>query len=367
VRPFFWDKIPDAQREKTVWNRLDDSAVDLDIQQLLDTFQAADIKLTTPKDAFSERPKVVDLVNPSKSKSVFIVMKTIKLTGAAIAAELLAMSSRISLDHLASLRPCLPDEADFEVINQYEGPKELLGECERFYLAIKHVALVRLRVDLLLRVSEFDQEMGDAIRQMETQSNAIHQIASSPGLRAALTLILKVGNFLNGGSPRGGAYGFKIDFLTKLRDVRSSEPGFTLLHLIVQLAEETNPLINAMVEELDRVPAASTVDVEHTKEVVGKYRVLMRQCQEQQSNMEMLMLDDGLPKFAQKFVAAAEPLCRRFDGLLEEATTRFDKLRKDYGEDSMRPDEFIGVFAKFLAQYQQVRREVREKTARSKK
>jgi hypothetical protein len=366
MRPFFWDKIPDVQREKTVWKRLDDAAVDLDVQQLLDSFQAAELKTAAPKEPAAERAKVVDLVNPSKSKSVFIVMKTIKLTGAAIAAELLAMSSRITLDHLASLRPGLPDEADFDAITQYEGPKELLGECERFYLAIKHVVMLPLRVDLLLRDAEVEREMGDVIRQVSTQGAAVRQIASSPALRATLTLILKIGNFLNGGSPRGGAYGFKIDFLTKLKDIRSAEPGFTFIHLIAKLGEETIPAIRPLIEELDQVQAAARVDVEHAKEVVAKYRALVTQCEAKQPDMEMLMLDDGLPRFAQKFVAVAAPLCTKFGTLLEDATTQFDQLRKRYGEDAMRPDEFIGIFAGFLDQYQHALNELRDKAARKK-
>jgi hypothetical protein len=294
-------------------------------------------------------------------------MKTIKLTAAAIAAELRAMSSRIPLDHLASLRPCLPDQADFEAITLYEGPKELLGECERFYLAIKHVTLLPLRVDLLLNNAELERELNEVIRQVSLQATAIRQIAASPALRAALTLILKIGNFLNGGSPRGGAYGFKIEFLTKLKEIRSAEPGFTFIHLIVKLAVDSLPDICSITEELDQVPAAAEVDIEQAKETVGKYRALVAQCQARQQDMEMLMLDDGLPKFAQKFVAAAVPLCEQFDLVMSETTALFDELRKQYGEDTMRSDEFLGVFSSFLAQYQQALSDYRDKGAKKKK
>jgi hypothetical protein len=45
-----------------------------------------------------------------------------------------------------------------------------------------------------------------------------------------LIYVLRLGNIANGGTPRGGAYGFSLQFLPKLTDIRSSTAGVTLLH-----------------------------------------------------------------------------------------------------------------------------------------
>jgi hypothetical protein len=359
LRQFFWDKIPDAQREKTVWKTIDDADVELDMQELLDNFQAAEVKVPQKGgEAAESAPKTVDLVNPSKSKSVFIVLKSIKMTGAAIAADLLAMAPRINLDLLMSLRPCLPDEADFDAIGEYDGPKELLGECERFYLAIKHVALLPMRVDLLLRAAEIDRDLDNVIKQADIFCRAVHQIASSQALKGMLALILRVGNFLNGGSPRGGAYGFKIEFLTKLKDVRSAEPGFTFIHLIAKLVDETMPALHSLADELDQVGPASSVDLDHAKETVSKYRTLVVQCNAQSEAMSNLMFDDELPKFAERYTAKATPLCAEFDQKAADGLARFDELRKRYGEDALTADELFNNFATFLQHYAQAQSEL---------
>jgi hypothetical protein len=50
---------------------------------------------------------------------------------------------------------------------------------------------------------------------------------------ASLTfqLILKIGNYMNGGSTRGGAYGFTFSSLGKIRDTKSPD-NKTMLHYL---------------------------------------------------------------------------------------------------------------------------------------
>ena len=49
---------------------------------------------------------------------------------------------------------------------------------------------------------------------------------------------LAAGNYMNGQSARGGAYGFKFDMMEKLADVKSTDNKSSLLMFIIQKAEE---------------------------------------------------------------------------------------------------------------------------------
>lgn len=42
--------------------------------------------------------------------------------------------------------------------------------------------------------------------------------------KRVLEFVLRLGNYINGGSTRGGAYGFKIGGLCKLQDVKGARP-----------------------------------------------------------------------------------------------------------------------------------------------
>ncbi|KAA0202155.1 hypothetical protein HAZT_HAZT007494 [Hyalella azteca] len=57
---------------------------------------------------------------------------------------------------------------------------------------------------------------------------------TSQPLKRVFGLILALGNYMNGGNrQRGQADGFGLEILPKLKDVKSSQNSFTLLHFIV--------------------------------------------------------------------------------------------------------------------------------------
>jgi len=61
------------------------------------------------------------------------------------------------------------------------------------------------------------------------------ELMTSERLRTVLSIILALGNFMNGGNrTRGQADGFGLEILPKLRDVKSSDSSVTLLHFIVR-------------------------------------------------------------------------------------------------------------------------------------
>ena len=62
---------------------------------------------------------------------------------------------------------------------------------------------------------------------------ACDQLKSSQSLVKILEMVLAVGNHLNGGSFRGAAYGFKLEALLKLMDVKGRQKNTTLLHFVV--------------------------------------------------------------------------------------------------------------------------------------
>jgi formin 2 len=59
---------------------------------------------------------------------------------------------------------------------------------------------------------------------------------SSDSLQSVLSIILALGNYMNGGNrARGQADGFGLEILPKLRDVKSRDNSITLLHYIVRI------------------------------------------------------------------------------------------------------------------------------------
>ena len=59
------------------------------------------------------------------------------------------------------------------------------------------------------------------------------------------------------GGYAGNAAGMKISSLHKLTDIRSNKPGMNLLHYVAQQAEQTQPELLTVVEDLAVLDEAS--------------------------------------------------------------------------------------------------------------
>lgn len=57
---------------------------------------------------------------------------------------------------------------------------------------------------------------------------------TSESIKRIFGMILALGNYMNGGNrTRGQADGFGLEILPKIKDVKSKDSGFTLLHFVV--------------------------------------------------------------------------------------------------------------------------------------
>jgi len=88
-------------------------------------------------------------------------------------------------------------------------------------------------------------------------TRCLMEVQKSKKFIRLLEVVLKIGNVLNGGSPKGGAYGFKIESLTKLVDVRTNNPEIpTLLHYLASKAESEFPDLLEISAEMPSLPDA---------------------------------------------------------------------------------------------------------------
>ncbi|XP_018013165.1 formin, partial [Hyalella azteca] len=118
---------------------------------------------------------------------------------------------------------------------QVEADPDLpLDKPEQFLLELSRMNEFSERLSCIL----FRASFGDLLQQLRAKlqlllSTMQHLMTSQP-LKRVFGLILALGNYMNGGNrQRGQADGFGLEILPKLKDVKSSQNSFTLLHFIV--------------------------------------------------------------------------------------------------------------------------------------
>merc|ERR1712061_249580 len=99
---------------------------------------------------------------------------------------------------------------------------------EEFMLKLVFVPEYALRVRVWNFLNSFESALGRFhVAEAEVRS-AGDALENSVRIQKLLALILHVGNYLNGGTPRGRADGFDLDTLTKLGKLKDTQKSSLL-------------------------------------------------------------------------------------------------------------------------------------------
>lgn len=168
----------------------------------------------------------------------------------------------LSLDTLTCLSPLLPTEEESKAVKSYTGPRERLGVVEEFFLVFSSVEHVQKRLSSFV----FKREFGSTARKLEDAVDGVlgclSQLRSSQRLKDFLGLVLRYGNVLNLTTSRhGAAYGFHIEGLLKLKDLRSGDNTTNFLRFLAQKALDMfGPDALKFSDELSKLRKASRVE-----------------------------------------------------------------------------------------------------------
>lgn len=81
-------------------------------------------------------------------------------------------------------------------------------------------------------------------------------IKDSKSFKELLKFILVMGNFMNGTTFQGGAFGIRIGSINKLVDTKGTEGNTTLLHFLVDSVESKFPRLHGFLDDLQESGSA---------------------------------------------------------------------------------------------------------------
>ncbi|KAG7387291.1 hypothetical protein PHYPSEUDO_014470 [Phytophthora pseudosyringae] len=181
-------------------------------------------------------PRVVFLIDRARSNNISIIVKQFRMSNAALRMAIMKMDSEVlTLDRVQGLIKILPTEEEIAAISGFSGDPTTLNGAE---LVLKELITVP-RLKQRLSALETKHQFPALVRDLQTKINKIrvtsNEIAQSSELKTFLLVILQVGNKMNHGTPRAGAKGFRLNDLTKLVQLKSTDKSVTLLHYVARM------------------------------------------------------------------------------------------------------------------------------------
>ena len=352
MRSFFWSKIPDSQISPTIWKHIDDKDVKFDEDELIKEF-AAPVTVAAPKEAKEKAaPKTIELVDSNKAKSVTILLSRFKMTYEDIANSIKQIAiDAFTEDQLLGMQTNLPTPDEAGAIKNFEGDRALLGKCEQFFTQIMKITNPTIHFDLMLLIKTYDSQLSSIKPPLKSLNDAFDFLEKSVKLSRVLSVILRLGNFMNGGSTRGGISGFKIESLDKLKDLRSQQPQYTLLHYIVDTMEKYYPSECNFTEERDLMNQAAKADLDNIAKCIQALQASLTKCTRFMPAAEKLVIDGDL--FHPKFLEFSKDKTDEVNQLkveLDAVTKRANEIILAFGEQpaKMKLGDFIELFHRFL-------------------
>jgi hypothetical protein len=328
-----------------MWKDLDDSAVSVDMDEFLSLFKEG--KEMSAAVAAPAGPAVVQLIESNKAKSVVILLSGLKMPGQVLVEKLKALSSEsFTESQLTSLRSVAPTKEDYDVLHAYTGDRGQLGACERFFLDIEGMQLLVPHLDFLLLSKTARSNVAEVNEMTRLIIGSLQAVRESALLRDALRLVLRLGNIMNGGTRRGGAYGFSISFLPRIVDVKSLQPGVTLLHFLAQKIRVAD-----LAAELPDIARVAKISFDSLKGNLAEAAAEMAKLQKAMEPAQALVLQGYtlFPRFS-KFAEEINPLIAATKGLLGEVDKLFGEVAVRFGEDPAKVSliEFLQYIDEFV-------------------
>lgn len=133
-----------------------------------------------------------------------------------------ANSTMLSSDKVLMLANSSPTEEETALLLDFQGDVSKLGKAEIFMLEMLKLPRFTAKVKGFHVRCEFDSRIAELSGSISLMRNAIRELTEGNQIRGVLEAILRIGNFLNCGTARGNATGFKLDTLSKLKSTKAT-------------------------------------------------------------------------------------------------------------------------------------------------
>ncbi|KAL7410280.1 hypothetical protein BDY24DRAFT_186432 [Mrakia frigida] len=377
LKPFFWKKLASDDLGKTIWNDLPEGSPSLDLGDLEDTFMMGAPSSTPSKMSLSaKKHQPLTLLDITRSNNVGIMLARLKLPIPKIQQAVLAFDDEtLTLDDLKALSKLLPTSDEIGRIGGFEDVSKL-AKPDQYFKEIMTIPRLVERFDCMLFRRRLEFDVAEVVPDLQGLTSAARELKDSTRFKGVLQVVLAVGNALNVSTFRGGAGGFGMDALLKLKETRTAKPTPecpTLLHFIAKLLIKTSPSLVLFIDEMPHLPAAARISF---TSVLGSVSTIVNGLDKVRFEIDTLRdlkasppADRFIPvmfKFSEEAAMSVERIKRMgaaIDGDLKGLLAYFGEPSE--GPESTRPEDFFAMVLSFSIALQKAAAEVTKHLAPS--
>lgn len=379
MKGIFWSKIPVSRLDATIWKDCDDSKVLAklskdDIEQHFagalkkpaanaDGSNTADAAEAAKASATAKKIKKVQLLETQRSNNVAITLSRVSLSNKDVCHAVVAMDeTKITEVVLMSLFACAPKPEELELVRDFQGSVDELDRAEQHFVAVAQVPGYAKRLECWVSRNRFNKLRVEIRSSLQVSLDALKQVRSSTKLKGMLEVILALGNYLNGNTARGQAFGFKLELLLKLQDTKAIDsPKLNLLRYLATVIESTFPEYLNVMDDLQDLEAASKVSSGQLASDIDKLRTIVDEVDAGIAQVQKAGENDAFHSVMSEWIVTARNQLAKNLEMQEEYNKLYAETLTYLGEDEggkvMPSEEFFTLFITFTESFEKMRRE----------
>ncbi|KAJ6572601.1 hypothetical protein B0H10DRAFT_2106751 [Mycena sp. CBHHK59/15] len=364
LKPFFWNKLNNPAVSATVWNE-PPAGITFSMDDLEATF-TIDNTPTTPSQlrlSPSKKQAVTTLLDITRANNIAIMLSRIKMGFPDIKKALLDLDDeKLSVDDLKAISKQLPTLEEVGRIQDFDDLTKL-AKADQYFGQIMTIPRLSERLDCMLYRRKLDLDIEETRPELNILRNASHELRSSSKFKQVLQAVLAVGNALNGSSFRGGARGFQLEALLKMKETKTARGGTdcpTLLHYLARVLMRTDPSLTTFINDLPHLEAAARVSVQTITQSVNALVAGLGQVKDeiaQLKSMRGVPANDQFIRVMQPFLAEVGPSVIALKNMGNSLDGELRSLLSYYGEnpdssEAPKPEDFFGLISSFSSSLQ---------------
>ena len=374
MKSLFWDVIPAKEIKDTLWDELDDTKIKINLDKFEEKFNNVkkEVKKTVVEKKKTDKKEKKTFLEPDRTRMISIVLNKIRIDTLELSDALEQYDLKILTQEVCGLLlPILPNDAEIKEISNFKGDMmEELAICDQFVLIISGITAYKERIKAIIFQYNYLSDYMIIIEEINRIFKVFKFMKEDKNLKRLLEIILALGNYMNGGSFRGGAFGFTLASLTKLSDTKSS--GITFVDYIIKFIYEQikEPGVLSILKDLkefDKLQYQSIV--ESSKQMENRWKDVLALKKALAENKDILMDEDKSEKFLGSFYSDAESKIKEIKDSVEKIDKDYEDLAKFYGENPSKFTmiQFVDTFRKFTKDLSEAHVKYLEKAKKKKK
>ncbi|KAJ6227113.1 protein diaphanous [Anaeramoeba flamelloides] len=351
-----WKKLPKNVSNSGYWSNISVDEIDINVDVFKKIFEKKK-KVSLKKDTSKTIKTNQSIISGKKISNVEIILRKLKKNEKEIVKSILELDENVlNEDSIRSILTQLPTDEENTTIREYKGDFSKLSLAEKYF---KELLIVE-NVEKRLKTYGFNLSFQETIDSIEPQIRYLERasidLKESENLKTVIQIILKLGNLMNGGSFRGGAIGFNLEILPKLKDTKSTQDrSLNLMNFFAKILTEKYPKTLKILETIPLYEKAANIDLPmltaSINNIEKSFNDIEKEIQyfEEKDDSERLKQDFYLKKM-KPFLIKAKKNFERISETLKYSINCFETTIEHFGmkDDKTTPKYFFGLIKDFL-------------------